>query len=209
MAMLTIKDAQGGEVGKLEAADAVFGVEPNVHAVRQALIAYEANQRAGTHSTKTRGYVSGGGRKPWRQKGTGRARQGSIRATQWRGGAIAFGPQPRDYSQKLNRKMKRLALHSALSDLRNENRITVLKSFDLSAPKTRPFDELLERVGVAGASRLLVLLAEPDDNVILSARNLPNVLVEPVQNVNVFDLLTCDHLVTTPEGIKKLEEQLG
>jgi large subunit ribosomal protein L4 len=209
MATLTIKDSQGAEVGKLEAADAVFAVEPNVHAVRQAVIAYEANQRAGTHSTKTRAFVSGGGKKPWKQKGTGRARQGSIRATQWRGGAIAFGPQPRDYNQKLNKKVKRLALYSALSDLRNGNRITVLKSFDMTAAKTKPFDDLLERIGVADASRLLVLLAEPDDNVILSARNLPNVLVAPVQNVNVFDLLTCDHLVTTPEGIKKLEEQLG
>lgn len=206
MATLAVKDFQGADAGTIDVADAVFAVEPNESAVRQSLIAYEANQRRGTHSTKTRGMVSGGGRKPFRQKGTGRARQGSIRAAQWRGGAIIFGPSPRDYDQKVNKKVRRLALLSVLSDLRNSNRITVLKSFEIAGPKTKDFNALLGRVGAADASRVLVLMSGKDSNVLLSARNLPNVLVSPVQNVNIFDLLTCDHLITSTDGIKQLEE---
>jgi large subunit ribosomal protein L4 len=209
MATLTIRDSQGAQAGKLDVADAIFAAEPNVHAVRQSLLAYEANQRQGTHSTKTRGMVSGGGRKPWRQKGTGRARQGSIRAAQWRGGSIIFGPQPRDYRQKVNKKVRRAALYSALSDLRNQDRITVIKSFDLAQPKTKEFGSVLQRVGVPEDGRVLVLVVEADRNLLLAARNLPYVLVSPVGNVNIFDLLTCDHLVATPESIKKLEEVLG
>jgi large subunit ribosomal protein L4 len=150
--------------------------------------------------------VSGGGRKPFRQKGTGRARQGSSRAPQYRGGAIIFGPSPRDYDQKVNKKVRRLGLLSALSDLRNSNRITVVQSFDFSKPKTKEFNGMLERLGTADASRILVLLAESDANLLLSARNLPNVLVSPVHNVNIYDLLTCDHLITSTQGIKQLEE---
>ena len=206
MATLAVKDFQGADAGTIDVADAVFAVEPNKNAVRQSLIAYEANQRRGTHSTKTRGFVSGGGRKPFRQKGTGRARQGSSRSAQMRGGAVIFGPSPRDYDQKVNKKVRRLALLSVLSDLRNSNRITVLKSIDLSVPKTKDFSGLLDRVGAADATRVLVLLPGKDSNVLLSARNLPNVLVSPVQNVNIFDLLTCDYLVTTTDGIKQLEE---
>src|SRR5688572_2685441 len=121
MATLTIKDSKGAQAGTLDVADAVFATEPNKDAVRQSLLAFEANQRQGTHSTKTRGFVSGGGRKPWKQKGTGRARQGSTRAPQWRGGAIIFGPSPRDYRQKVNKKVRRLALQSALSSLRERD----------------------------------------------------------------------------------------
>jgi large subunit ribosomal protein L4 len=209
MATLTIKDAKGAEVGTLDAADAVFGIEPNLNAVRQSVLAYEANQRQGTHSTKTRSFARGGGRKPWRQKGTGRARQGSIRAPQWRGGAVVFGPTPRDYSQKVNRKTRRLALLSALSELRNANRITVVKNFELSRPKTAEFEELLGHIGAGDDAVVLILLAEPDENVVLSSRNLPFTNVLPVHNINIYDLLTCDRLVTTPEGIKKLEELFG
>jgi large subunit ribosomal protein L4 len=209
MATLTVKDAKGASAGSLDVADAIFAIQPNKNAVRQSLLAYEANQRQGTHSTKTRAFVRGGGRKPFRQKGTGRARQGSIRAPQWRGGAIIFGPQPRDYDQKVNRKVRRLALYSALSDLRNNNAITVVKSFDISAPKTTDFLALLDSVGANAARRVLVLLPAADDNVLLSARNLEHVLVSPVESINIYELLTCDHLVTTPEGIKRLEEVLG
>lgn len=209
MATLTIRDAKGAEAGTLDVSDSIFGVEPNKHAVRQALIAYEANQRQGTHSTKTRAHVSGGGRKPYKQKGTGNARQGSIRAPQWRGGAIIFGPSPRDYRQKVNKKVRRLALNSALSDLRNENRITVLKGFELTEPKTKEFVSLLDRVGVTAAQRVLVLVSGADDNVRKSAANLPSVLVSDVQNVNIYNLLTCDHLITTPESLKALEKQFG
>lgn len=209
MATLTIRDAQGADAGTLEVSDSIFGVEPNKHAVRQALLAYEANQRQGTHSTKTRAFVSGGGRKPWKQKGTGRARQGSIRSPQWRGGAIIFGPQPRDYRQKVNKKVRRLALNSVLSDLRSENKITVLKGFDLEQPKTKDFVSLLDRVGVAQAQRILVLLEGADEALRKSARNLPSVLVSSIQSINVYDLLTCDHLITTPESLKALEQQMG
>lgn len=192
----------------MDVSDAVFGIEPNRHAVRQTLIAYQANQRQGTHSTKTRGFVRGGGRKPWKQKGTGRARQGSIRAPQWRGGAVIFGPSPRDYNQKVNRKVRRLALYSALSDLRNLEKITVLKDFAMSAPSTKEFISLLDKIGVGAAQRVLVLVADYDDNLSKSARNLGTVIVSDIQNINIYNLLTCDHLVATPDTLKALEKQI-
>ena len=209
MATLTVRDAKGADAGTLDVPDSIFGVEPNKNAVRQALIAYEANQRQGTHSTKTRAFVSGGGKKPWKQKGTGRARQGSIRSPQWRGGAIIFGPQPRDYRQKVNKKVRRLALNSALSDLRNGNKITVLKGFGIDAPKTKDFVGLLGRIGVEQAQRVLVLVTGGEEVVRKSAANLPSVLVSDVQNINIYNLLTCDHLITTPEALKSLEKQFG
>jgi large subunit ribosomal protein L4 len=209
MATLTIRDAKGADAGTLDVADNIFAIEPNKNAVRQSLIAYEANQRRGTHSTKTRAFVRGGGRKPFKQKGTGRARQGTTRAPHMRHGAIIFGPQPRDYDQKVNKKVKRLALYSALSDLRTNNAIVLVNGMDFTAPKTKEFAALLDRLGIVDARRILVLLPSHEENLLLSARNLPNVLVSQVENVNIFDLLTCDRLVTTPDGIKKLEEQIG
>ena len=209
MATLSIRDAKGADAGTLDVPDSIFGVEPNKSAVRQALLAYEANQRQGTHSTKTRAFVRGGGRKPWKQKGTGRARQGSIRSPQWRGGAIIFGPTPRDYRQKVNKKVRRLALNSVLSDLRNENKITVLKTFGLEGPKTKDFVALLDRIGVIEAQRVLVLTSGDDNHVKKSAANLPSILVSDVQNVNIYNLLTCDHLITTPEALKALEKQFS
>lgn len=209
MATLTLLDAKGAQKGSVEVKDEIFAIEPNVNAVRQALLAYEANQRQGTHSTKTRGMVSGGGRKPWRQKGTGRARQGSIRAPQWRHGAIIFGPQPRDYRMKVNRKVKRLALYSALSDLRRQDRIRIVESFGITEPKTKQFVAFLEGLGLADEARVLVLLPEKDEKVLLAARNLPNVLVIPVNNINIYCLLTCDSLITTPEALRQLEELIA
>lgn len=209
MATLTIRDPQGAESGTVDVSDAIFGIEPNRNAVRQALIAYQANQRQGTHSTKTRGFVRGGGAKPWKQKGTGRARQGSIRAPQWRGGAVIFGPQPRDYNQKVNRKVRRLALYSALSDLRNLGKITVLKDFGLDKPSTKGFVALLDKLGVGSAQRVLVLASEFDENLGKSARNLGTVIVSDIQNINIYNLLTCDHLITTPETLRALEKQIS
>lgn len=209
MATMNLKNAQGADSGTLVVVDGVFNIEPNVNAVRQALIAFQANQRTGTHATKTRAFVRGGGKKPWRQKGTGRARQGSIRAPQWRGGAIIFGPQPRDYRQKVNRKVKRLALMSALSDLVRQDKFIVVSDFGITAPKTKDFTAFLDRVGAGGGAKVLVMLAEPQDNVLLSARNLPQVNVLPVGEVNIFDLLTSDVIVTTSEGVKALEGALG
>ncbi|MGB9691951.1 MAG: 50S ribosomal protein L4 [Candidatus Sumerlaeaceae bacterium] len=209
MAQLSVINLKGETTGSINVRDDVFAVEPNVNCVRQALLAYEANQRQGTHSTKTRGMVSGGGRKPWRQKGTGRARQGSIRAPQWRGGAIIFGPQPRDYNQKVNKKVKRAALYSALSDLVRQSRIKVVASLVVDEIKTKKFLGILEGIGVANEKRILVVLPQPDERILRSARNLPNVLVIPVNNVNIYCLLTCDALVTTPEAIKQLEEAIA
>jgi large subunit ribosomal protein L4 len=209
MASLTVINLQGAPTGSIEVRDDVFAIEPNVNCVRQALLAYEANQRQGTHSTKTRGMVSGGGRKPWRQKGTGRARQGSIRAPQWRGGAIIFGPQPRDYNQKVNKKVKRAALASALSDLARENRIKLVDALSLDEIKTKKFLGILEGIGVANEKRILVVTAQPDEKLLRSARNLPNVLVIPANNLNIYCLLTCDVLVTTPEAIKQIEEAIA
>lgn len=209
MATLTIVDPKGAKAGSVDVSDDVFGIDPNKNAVRQTLIAYQANQRQGTHATKTRGQVRGGGRKPWKQKGTGRARQGSIRAPQWRGGAIIFGPSPRDYTQKVNRKVRRLALYSALSDLRSNEKITVLKEWSLGKPSTKSFVDLLGNLGVESARRVLVLVSSQDDNLSKSARNLGTVIVSDIQNINIYNLLTCDHLVTTPETLKALEKQIS
>ena len=208
MATLTIVDPKGAKAGSVDVSDDVFGIEPNKNAVRQTLIAYQANQRQGTHATKTRGQVRGGGRKPWKQKGTGRARQGSIRAPQWRGGAVIFGPVPRDYNQKVNRKVRRLALYSALSDLRSNEKITVLKEWSLDKPSTKSFVELLGKLGVESARRVLVLVSDQDDNLSKSARNLGTVIVSDIQNINIYNLLTCDHLVATPDTLKALEKQI-
>jgi large subunit ribosomal protein L4 len=209
MATLNVKNLQGVDAGTVEVSDRVFAVEPNKNAVRQAYLAYAANQRQGTHATKTRGLVSGGGRKPFKQKGTGRARQGSTRAPQYRGGAIIFGPQPRSYNQKVNRKVKSLALFSALSDLRNQNRIVVLDSLDLPAPRTKEFVALMARLGIAEARKVVVLTGEENRNLSLAARNVPNAMVLPVHNINIFELLTCDYIVTTSQSVKTLEDLLS
>ena len=209
MAQLNLINMKGADAGTLDVSDAVFAVDPNKNAVRQTLLAYEANQRQGTHSTKTRAFVSGGGRKPFRQKGTGRARQGTTRAPHYRGGAIIFGPQPRSYEQKVNKKVKRLALNSALSDLRAENRVKVLSDLSVTEPKTKAFRAMLSTIGVSDDQRVLILVSGGATTLLLAARNLPNVLVLPVQNINIHSLLTCDVLVTSPEAVKQLEEALA
>lgn len=208
MTTLNIKDSKGASAGTIELSDEVFAIEPNVNAVRQTLLAYQANQRQGTHSTKTRAFVRGGGRKPWKQKGTGRARQGSIRSPQWRGGAIIFGPSPRDYRQKLNKKVRRLALYSALSDLKTKNQIVVLDKFEIAQPKTKEFVSLLKTLEIEAGQRILVLVSGKDEVLEKSSRNLPYVLVSDVTNVNIFNLLTCDYLIATSETLKALEKQI-
>lgn len=208
MTTLNVKDSKGASAGTVELSDEVFAIEPNINAVRQTLLAYQANQRQGTHSTKTRAFVSGGGRKPWKQKGTGRARQGSIRAPQWRGGAIIFGPSPRDYRQKINKKVRRLALYSALSDLKAKNQIVVLDKFEIAQPKTKEFVSLLKTLEIEAGQRILVLVSGKDEVLEKSSRNLPYVLVSDVTNVNIFNLLTCDYLIATSETLKALEKQI-
>jgi large subunit ribosomal protein L4 len=209
MATISVKNKTGGDAGSVDLRDDLFAVEPNESAVRQAVLAYEANQRAGTHSTKTRAFVRGGGKKPWKQKGTGRARQGSIRAPQWRGGAIIFGPQPRKYTQKLNKQTKRLALSSALTQLVQDNRVIVLDELGLSAPKTKDFLQILKSLNVSDSRGVLVLTAESDENVIRSARNVSTVEVIPVNNINIYSLLTCEHVITTTASLRKLEEVMA
>lgn len=203
MATLTIRKSDGSQAGSLDLNDSVFGIEPNVNCVRAAVAQYMANQRAGTHSTKTRAFVSGGGRKPWKQKGTGRARQGSTRAPQWRHGAIIFGPQPRDYSYNINAKVKQNAHKSIWSDLVKDGRVIVVDSFGITEPKTSAMVGILEGLGVDGTA--LVVTAHTEEAVALSARNIPWVTMINVDNLNVYDLLTHDWVVVTQEAIQRVE----
>lgn len=204
MATLNIRKFDGSPADSLELKDSVFGIEPNAMSVRAAVNQFLANQRLGTHSTKTRSTVRGGGRKPFRQKGTGRARQGSIRATQWRGGAIAFGPHPRDYSYKINRKVKALAFRSLWSDLIQSERLLVVENFKFDQPRTRLMADMLDKFGVSG--RTLVVTEKTEENVALSARNIPWVKPLNADNLNVYDLAVSDWVVVTPEVLKRVEE---
>jgi large subunit ribosomal protein L4 len=203
MANLTIHKADGSQAGTLDLNDSVFSVEPNVNCVRAAVAQYMANQRAGTHATKMRGAVSGGGRKPWKQKGTGRARQGSIRAPQWRHGAIIFGPQPRDYSYNINTKVKQNAYRSIWSDLIKSGRLIVVDNFGIEAPRTKTMVGILEKLGVDGTA--LVVTAKTEEVTALSARNIPWVTMINVENINVYDLLTHDWVVVTQDAIQRVE----
>lgn len=204
MVSMTLHKANGGEAA-LELSDAVFATEANAHCVRAAVAQYLANQRAGTHATKMRGDVSGGGKKPFKQKGTGRARQGSSRAPQYRHGAIIFGPQPRDYSYRINKKVRQQAYRSVLSDLAKAGRLIAVEGFALESPKTSQMDKALRGLGVDGPTLLLV--DQADDVLALSVRNLPWVTMINVDNLNVYDLLVHDYVVATAGALKRVEEQ--
>jgi large subunit ribosomal protein L4 len=203
MATLTIRKSDGADAGQLEVQDAIFGVEPNENCIRTAVAGLLNARRAGTHATKTRGLVRGGGRKPWKQKGTGRARQGSIRATQWRGGAIAFGPSPRDYTQSINKKVRRQAIRSVLSDIMRDGKLVVVENFGLMAPKTRDLVGLLDRLGIRGTA--LIVTEKTDPTLALAARNLAWAKAINAQNINAYDLLFHDWVVMTPEVVKWVE----
>ena len=207
MSKLEMKNLNGEKVKDIKLNDNVFGIEPNDVVLHDAIVLAMANSRQGTHSTKTRAEVSGGGRKPWRQKGTGNARQGSIRATQWRKGGIAFGPKPRDYSKKQNRKERRLALKSALTYLVKDNGLLVVDEIKLETNKTKEMINLLSKLGVAN-NKVMLVVSELNDNVCLSSRNLGNVLVVLPEEVNTYDVVNCDNMVITSEALKKLEEVL-
>jgi large subunit ribosomal protein L4 len=183
MAKVAVYNMSGQQVGEIELNDAIFGVEVNEHVLHAAVVQYLANQRQGTQSAKTRAEVRGGGRKPWRQKGTGRARQGSIRAPQWTGGGIVFAPKPRDYSFKLNKKVKRLALKSALTSKVQENKFIVLDELKLDTIKTKEMKKVLDNLKLTKA-----LIVNDDKNVVLSARNIPTVKTISVNNINVYDI---------------------
>ena len=203
MANVSVYNIEGKEVGSIELNDAVFGVEVNEHLVHMAVVNQLANNRQGTQSAKTRSEVSGGGRKPWRQKGTGHARQGSTRAPQWTGGGIVFAPKPRDYSFKMNKKEKRIALLSALSSKVAESKIVVLDEFKLDEIKTKKFVEVMNNLKVENA---LVVLEGENKNVVLSGRNIPSVKVTATNEINTFDVLKYTSLVVTKAAVEKLEE---
>ncbi|MDR2166618.1 MAG: 50S ribosomal protein L4 [Clostridiales bacterium] len=193
----------GSIVGKLELDDEVFGVKPNEDVVHLAVVQYLANQRQGTKSAKTRGEVRGGGAKPRPQKGTGRSRQGTIRAPQWRGGGVVFAPKPRDYSFKLNKKVKRLALKSVLSSKAQNGKILVLDELRLDNAKTK---EMVKVLGNINARKPLIVLGEDSSKEVLSARNIPGVKTAGVNTINVYDILKHDNLVMTKEAVEKIQE---
>ena len=208
MSKLELLNNNGEKVKDIKLNDNVFGIEPNDTVLKDALVLYLASVRQGTHSTKTRAEVSGGGRKPWRQKGTGNARQGSIRAVQWRKGGIAFGPKPRDYSKKQNRKERRLALLSALSYKAADKELVVLDSIKFETNKTKEMVNLLNKLELAN-SKVLLVVDELDDNVCLAARNLGNVKIVLPTEVNTYDVVNSDKMVMTEASLKKLEGVLG
>ena len=203
MANVAIYNMEGNEVGSLELNDAVFGVEVNEHLVHMAVVQQLANKRQGTQKAKTRSEVRGGGRKPWRQKGTGHARQGSIRAPQWKGGGVVFAPVPRDYSFKLNKKEKRAALKSVLTTKVNDSKLIVLDELKMDEIKTKKFQEMLNNLKV---SKALVVINENDKNVVLSARNIPAVKTALTNTINVYDILKYDTVVVTKDAVATIEE---
>lgn len=231
MAQVSVYNMKGETVGTMELDDAVFGVEVNEHLVHLAAVQQQANDRQGTQSAKTRSEVSGGGKKPWRQKGTGHARQGSTRAPQWTHGGIVFAPKPRDYSFKMNRKEKRLALKSALSSRVSAKKLIVLDALTLDAPKTKDFQAMLTAFQTAGilpiqkrlkinradksapkeyknlkTANALVVLEDMNQNVILSARNIKGVKTAQVNELNVYDILKYDTMIASQAAVKKIQE---
>lgn len=203
MAKVAVYNMEGREVDSIELADSIFGVEVNEHLVHMAVLQYLANKRQGTQKAKTRSEVRGGGRKPWRQKGTGHARQGSTRSPQWTGGGVVFAPVPRDYSFKLNKKEKRAALKSVLSSKVSENKIIVLDELKLDEIKTKNFVQIMKNLNTEKA---LVVLGGMDTNVIASAKNIPTVKTAQTNELNVFDLLKYETVVVTKDAVAKIEE---
>ena len=203
MANVSVYNMEGKEVGTLELNDAVFGVEVNEHLVHMAVVAQLANNRQGTQKAKTRSEVSGGGKKPWRQKGTGHARQGSTRAPQWTGGGVVFAPVPRSYSFKMNKKEKQLALKSALTSRVQENKLIVVDELKLDEIKTKNFKKVMDNLKV---TKGLVVLAENDQNVVMSARNIYGIDTALTNTINVYDIMKAGTVVLTKDAAKKIEE---
>ena len=203
MANVTVYNMEGNEVGTMELNDAVFGVEVNEHLVHLAVVRQLANNRQGTQKAKTRSEVSGGGRKPWRQKGTGHARQGSIRAPQWTGGGVVFAPVPRDYEVKMNKKERRAALKSALTSKVQENKLVVVDSLALAEAKTKEMQKVLTNLK---ADKALVVTADDDQKVVLSARNIADVQTATVNTINVYDVMKHSTVVVTKDAVASIEE---
>ncbi|WP_260288193.1 50S ribosomal protein L4 [Peribacillus aracenensis] len=207
MPKVTLFNQTGSQVGDIELNESIFGIEPNNHVLFEAIIMQRASLRQGTHKVKNRSEVAGGGRKPWKQKGTGRARQGSIRSPQWRGGGIVFGPTPRSYSYKLPKKVRRLAIKSALSAKALEENILVLESLSFEAPKTKEFVAVLKNLSVD--TKTLVVTEGLDEKVALSARNIPGVTVVEADGLNVLDVVSHNKLILTKSAVEKVEEVLA
>ncbi len=203
MANVSVYNMEGKEVGKIDLNDAVFGVEVNEHLVHMAVVQQLANNRQGTQKAKTRSEVSGGGRKPWRQKGTGHARQGSTRAPQWTGGGVVFAPVPRDYSFKMNKKEKRIALKSALTSRVQENKLIVVDELKFDEIKTKKFQTVMNNLNV---NKALVVLAENDEKVVMSAKNIPTVQTTLTSTINVYDIMKAGTVVLTKDAVAKIEE---
>lgn len=203
MANISVYNMEGKEVGQMDLNDAVFGVEVNEHLVHMAVLQYLANQRQGTQKAKTRGEVSGGGKKPWRQKGTGHARQGSTRAPQWKGGGRVFPPTPRDYSFKLNKKEKRAALKSALTSRVQEGKFIVLDELKLDQIKTKEFVKIMNNLNV---SKALIVMNDSDVNILKSAANVPDIKTTLATSLNTYDVLKYETVVTTKDAVASIEE---
>jgi large subunit ribosomal protein L4 len=204
MPKVAVFNVDGKQVSELELANGIFGLQPNTHVIHSAVLLQLASLRSGTHDVKGRSEVSGGGRKPWKQKGTGRARQGSIRSPQWKGGGIVFGPTPRKYGFKLPRKVRRLAIKSALSSKVIDNQLIVLDQLSLSQPKTKDIAKILSNLKVE--RKALVVTADYDQNVALSARNIPGVKFVAADGINVLDVMKHDQLIITKDAVAKVEE---
>ena len=203
MANVSVYNMEGKEVGTMELNDAVFGVEVNDHLVHAVVVAQLANKRQGTQKAKTRSEVSGGGRKPWRQKGTGHARQGSTRAPQWTGGGVVFAPTPRDYTIKLNKKERRLALKSVLTAKVQENKFIVLDELKFDEIKTKNFQAVLNNLNV---NKAMVVINDNDKNVVMSAKNIPNVITAQTNTINVYDILNHNKFIVTKDALSKISE---
>ncbi|MBC7087034.1 MAG: 50S ribosomal protein L4 [Tissierellales bacterium] len=204
MPKVNVYNINGEVVEEMELSDDIFGIEINEHAVYEVVKNQLANKRQGTQSAKTRAEVRGGGRKPWRQKGTGRARQGSIRSPQWKGGGVVFAPKPRDYSYSVPKKVKRLALKSVLTSKVVENEMIVVDDLKLNAPKTKEMINILNNL--KADKKALIVIDKRDENVILAARNIPNVQTAYVNTINVYDILKYNSFIITKEAVKKVEE---
>ena len=203
MANVSVYNIEGKEVGTIDLSDAVFGVEVNEHLLHMAVVSQLANKRQGTQKAKTRSEVRGGGRKPWRQKGTGHARQGSTRSPQWKGGGVVFAPTPRDYTIRLNKKEKRAALKSALTSRVQDNKFIVVDEFKFDEIKTKKFQNVMDNLKV---SKALVVLADNDQNTVLSARNIADVKTSQVGSINVYDILKYNTVVATKAAVASIEE---
>jgi len=208
MPEVEVKDGNNNTIGKITLRDDIFGVQAKQGIVHDAVINYLANQRQGTHATKTKGLVSGGGKKPWKQKHTGRARSGSIRSPLWRGGGIVFGPQPRDYSYNLPKKVRRLALMTAFQEKLSSGEVVIIDNLSLEKPKTKDMVSILKNLGLHDKS-VLIVLPEKNDTILLSARNIPGVSVTRAMDLNTYDILSKNVVLMTREAAAKLEEIRG